>query len=229
MAGPGGGQLWLLQPPTPRKSLLTDTQPRARVSDAAETIAGPVYASAFPRAKLLHASCHSAGDMVAVILPPSLQCVLTCIASWAPFFFPNRCMFPRAAPGWCSPPFHATLLCAHAGVQADLLCRWPTFGRTAERRATGGQVARRPPLCLPYPVTVGVPSSTRPARGRCVQERRRPPAPLKAVPFRGWRSMCVACLRNRSPLVSQNFSLPLSDRRADSVGWRLARPGRRIV
>ncbi|GCC44916.1 hypothetical protein chiPu_0028951 [Chiloscyllium punctatum] len=99
----------------------------------------------------------------------------------------------------------------------------------AERRAVGGQVARRPPLCLPYPVTVGVPSSTRPARGRWVQERASPAGPLKAVPFRGWRSMCVACLRDRSPLVSQHSSLPLSDRRAVSLCWRLARPGRRVV
>ncbi|GCC17826.1 hypothetical protein chiPu_0022322 [Chiloscyllium punctatum] len=194
MAGPGGRQPWLLQPPTPRKSPLTDTPPRARVSDAAEPIA-------------------VAGTWI--------------VGSWLSHSVRTFLLSP------------VTGLGRHRGVgghgvctvtvQPHLLCRRSTIGRTAERRATGGQVARRPPRCLPYPVTVGVPSSTRPVRDRCVQERRRSPAPLKAVPFRDWRLMCVPCLCDGSPLVSQNFSLPLSDSRADSVGWRLARPERRIV
>ncbi|GCC44732.1 hypothetical protein chiPu_0028930, partial [Chiloscyllium punctatum] len=58
--------------------------------------------------------------MVEEILPPSLRCVPTCIASWAPFF-PNRHMFLRAAPGWCSPQNHATVLRPHAGVQDILI------------------------------------------------------------------------------------------------------------
>ncbi|GCC18147.1 hypothetical protein chiPu_0017820 [Chiloscyllium punctatum] len=56
VAGPGGRQLGQVPLPTPRRSPLADTPLRARVSDAAEPIAGPVSTSPFPRAKLLHAS-----------------------------------------------------------------------------------------------------------------------------------------------------------------------------
>ncbi|GCC16981.1 hypothetical protein chiPu_0020455 [Chiloscyllium punctatum] len=90
--------------------------------------------------------------------------------------------------------------------------------RMVERRLSGPCHQKATAPSVPYPVTVSVPISTRPARGTG-SGAASPPATLRALLFRGWRSTCVVCLHDRSPLVSRHFSLPLSDRRAVSVGW----------
>ncbi|GCC16977.1 hypothetical protein chiPu_0020453 [Chiloscyllium punctatum] len=88
--------------------------------------------------------------MVAEMQPPLLQCVPatttvsgdSIVQQTAPhgdlLFSPSTYVhFPQAAPGWCSPQLHATLLRVHAGAAAQslwagrwVLPRWGVYVRS---------------------------------------------------------------------------------------------------